>query len=254
MDWMGELNSYVRKVMSEKGLSQTDLIKKSDGALAQSQLAAIARGNVLQSREPLELLAKALDVPANELFDRAARDLIKKKFKLDLCIKGLSEPGQTYKLPLFEVEELPNMLNSKGYPEGKFTRFIERCLNHGSYAYAVYIKDYILLPRVRPGEIIVISQDMKPDPLEDECIIGISKSSSVLSGQILLGRGRVYRISMISFETLDRRIKEVLDTSEINFMHPIVDIFRLPDKALIEMDKLTEEAPLPRKRKSLRKS
>ena len=229
--YIGEFTATIRKRQAELNLKQSDIIQRTGGRLGQSTVAALFRGpDVLRTREKIELLAKALEMDPDDLVYKAATDVVSRHLeKLHLTIPKFcgKEVKSFYKLPLYEIEDLPGVLNKKGYPEEKAKDYIEMPFNYGRYAYGIYIRTDFLSPRAILGDIAVISQEIRPN-LQSRQEFQILRTTD---GKIKFGVGMELpgHLPIIIFDETPHMANPPLKKSLIDFLHPIVAVFKLPE-------------------------
>lgn len=219
---MGQLSKEIIKAMAETGIKQIEFTELTGGVVKQSTVAAILRGAVPKKPHVVDLIATALKRDPLEFRRLAARDIIEKELRsFQLKVHDIYEGKggvSEYKLPLYELEGLPDRLTRQGYPKSKPNSYITVPVSYGKYAFAIKIQDNSLFPRVFPGEMAIISQEYKLDKVEDYGILGHGK-------KIYVGRLRENFPYMI-VETFTPYETKMIKKKDVLFAHKVVGIFR----------------------------
>jgi transcriptional regulator with XRE-family HTH domain len=216
---MGSLANLIRKAMLEQEIKQLDIMKLSGGVVNQSTVSTILRGVVPSNPSILDAIANVINVDPSILRKLAVSDIMVAKSKMyNVELSEVCRLKQKkYRIPLYSsVEELSGSLSKEGYPEKKPRKYIDVAFDYGEYAYALYIKDSTLAPRVYPGETVILSQDIPIDPVEDYAVVSYND-------KILMGKARIHS-PVVIVEQLHPYSTELIQNKDINFMHKIVCI------------------------------
>jgi hypothetical protein len=221
---MGRFEEEIRKGLADNNLLQSDLNDLTGGIVTQSTISAIFRGAIPQKGHIIESLAGALGKDPKLLKKLAAAEIIHRKLNEigvtaeEFC--NFKKKEKQFKIPLYSIDELKDVLSDKGFPEKKAKKELTSPKDYGEYAYGFRVDDRRLYPRVWPGEICIVSQKYKVEK-NDYGIVGSTISDKhILTGQINMDTRNVIVQTFIDYST------DLIRKKEIRFCHKIVGIYR----------------------------
>lgn len=212
------VGDVVRKLRNERGWTLDDLAAKTD--TNKNTLSAIERGEGNPRLDTLLKIAKALQIPPDRLFPIRRKDETEKSSQeaelIDEDVTAGYRPNDIPVVAEGDASPSPNLFFDEAGLRSDVDDRISRPFDiRDPQAYGVRVRGDSMIPRYKPGEVLVVSPNT---PVED----GDEVYVALLSGERLLKIARKVEGGWILESENRAYAARFVKKGEIGAMHPIL--------------------------------